>query len=483
MSYPYLRKPRPEQLRALKKIYKMKTVLVIGDMGIGKTKIGVDFLANMMWHEKLKRAVVVAPLEAIDVWLDEISTNCSNFLTYTLMLKDHVVNWDANIILVNYDFICPRSKRRQPSERALKKAARTGTKPKRRRYIDKRVLEMLKGYCPEVVIIDEGHKIKRPTARRSKAIHELGATAKYRIDLTGTPTGNKRVMDLWSQFKFLKPGLLDDVYADHKQRYGVWGGFGNFKLLKTKNIKQLMSIIRPYIVRIKKTGLPEKIFIPYKVNMPPAAKKIYNQMEEEFVAYVNGQNVIASIALTKMMKLSQISGGFIKDERKIDLPIHRAKIDTLKELQEELREAGTIRLVVFARFLWELAEIKKMLEDEGWWVHRVKGRVQKPVLDKFNNEGGVMLCQTASGSGSNNFQASNYMIFYSTDYSLINFLQAIDRIHRLGQDKTCFYYFLMCKGTIDPRIYRLLQEHKDAADEIKALAEEISETSRNERMG
>jgi SNF2 family DNA or RNA helicase len=291
--------------------------------------------------------------------------------------------------------------------------------------------------------------------------------------LTGTPTGNRGILDLWSQFRFIKPDLLEEDYVDFKHKYGVWGGFGGFTLLRTRNTREFHRIIGPYTIRIKKEGLPEKNYIPYPVIMPDEAKAIYKQMEDEFVAYVGGQHVVASIALTKMMKLSQIAGGFIKNEKKENLPIHTAKIEALKGILEGLLENGVQRVVIYARFLWEIAEVKKVLDRQGWNTYRVQGRVPPEVMRQYNETGGAMLCQTASGSGSNNFQAGNYMIFYSTDYSLINHLQAIDRIHRLGQTKPCFYYFLQCRGTIDRRIYRLLQENKEVADNIKELMEDI----------
>jgi SNF2 family DNA or RNA helicase len=457
----------------MKDIYRHKHVLIVGDMGVGKTKIVVDFIGNLVYHKKTSRAVVIAPIEAIDVWIAEITENCP-FLRYSLYMKGYKPDWSSDVILINYDYICPRRKKKKPTELAIKRASSKGRSPRKKYFIDKTILESVIRWCPSIVAIDEGHKIKRPTARRSKAIHQLGPIADYTIDLTGTPTGNKKVMDLWSQFRFIKRDVLDEEFDDHKHRYGVWGGFGNFQLLKTRNVKKLASIIAPYVIRIKKTGLPEKNFIPWKVTLPPAAKQIYNQMEKEFVAYVENQNVIASIALTKMMKLSQIAGGHIKNERKEDLFVHRSKLDALKGLLESMQESGVERVVIFARFLWEIAEIQKVLKDLEWKnIHRVKGRVVASVLEKFNREGGAMVCQTQSGSGSNNFQAANYMIFYSTDYSLINFQQAIDRIHRLGQTKPCFYYFLQSKGTVDVRIYNLLQENKDAAEEIKTLVEEI----------
>lgn len=473
MSYPYVQQPFPDQLKALKIIFKVKHVFVAGDMGTGKTKIGVDFIANMVWHGKASRAVVVAPLEAIGVWEQQITDNCP-FLTYSLLIKGEEVNWDANVILVNYDYICPRRKKKKPTALAIKRAAAKGKKPKVRHYIDKKIIESVLKWVPQIVIIDEGHKIKKATARRSKAIHKLGPIAEYTIDLTGTPTGNKKVLDLWSQFRFVKPDLLEEDYVDFKQNYGVWGGFGGFTFLRPRNLKRLGKIISPYTIRIKKNIGIEKRHIPYPVIMPESAKRIYKSMEDEFVAYVEGQNVVASIALTKMMKLSQISGGFIKNEKKENLSVHRAKIEALKEILDGLQENGTKRVVIFARFLWELAEIKKVLDFQGWNTYRVRGRVPRDVMDRFNSEeGGAMLCQTASGSGSNNFQAANYMIFYSTDYSLINYLQAVDRIHRIGQTETCFYYYLQCKGTIDRRIYNLLKNNQDAAEEIKSLMEDI----------
>ena len=427
-------------------------MLVAGDMGVGKTKIGVDFIANMIWHKKAKRALVIAPLEAIGVWEQQIQDNCP-FLTYSLYLKGETVNWDADIIIINYDYICPRRKKKKPTARAIKSAALRKKRLKIKYYIDKKVISSIVTWSPDIAVIDEGHKIKRPTARRSKAIHMLGAIAEYTIDLTGTPTGNKGILDLWSQFRFVKPDLLEGDYADFKVKYGVWGGFGGFTLLRTRNTREFHRIIKPHTIRIKKEGLPEKNFIKYPVIMPEEARIIYKQMEDEFVAYVSGQNVVASIALTKMMKLSQISGGFIKNEKKEDLPVHTAKLKALEDILENLLESGTKRVVIFARFLWEIAEVKKVLDKQGWNVYRVKGRVPPEVMRTYNETGGAMLCQTASGSGSNNFQAGNYMIFYSTDYSLINHLQAIDRIHRLGQTLPCFYYFLVCRGTIDSRIY------------------------------
>jgi SNF2 family DNA or RNA helicase len=457
MSYPYLQQPRPEQLAAMKKIYKMKHALVCGDMGVGKTKIAVDFIANLIWSKKISKALVIVPIEAIGVWEQQISNNCP-FINYSLYLSNERVDWEAHIVIINYDYLCPRRKKNQKTMKYS---------------INKNILNSVIEWNPQVVVIDEGHKIKRPTARRSKAVHQLGLIAEYTIDLTGTPTGNKKVMDLWSQFRFIKPDLLSDKFVAFKYRYGIWGGFNNFQLFGTKNVKELFKIIAPYTIRIKKTGLPEKNFIRYPVIMPFKAREIYRQMADDLVASIDQKNIVAPLVLTKMMKLSQIAGGFIKDEKKENHPIHRAKLEALDNILDELENNDTQRVVIFARFLWELGEIKKLLECRGWWVHRVNGRLRPEVQNRFDTQGGAIVCQTASGSGSNNLQAANYMIFYSTDYSLINFKQAQDRIHRIGQTLPCFYYFLQCRGTIDNKIYSLHMENKEVAEEIMSLMQDI----------
>lgn len=464
MAYPYKVQPRDEQLKALKKIFRKKTVAVFGDMGTGKTKIGGDFIANMIWHGKIKKAIVIGPLTALPVWELHFDENCG-FVTYSYYLKDSKPDWSANVILINYDFFSPRAKKKE-----ITRGRRKGQK---KRYIDWSIMKEIEEWAPEVIIIDEGHKIKKHSSRRAKALHKLAPTAEYRLDLTGTPVGNKKIIDLWSQFEFLKPGFLGK-FDDYKRFYGIWGDFGGFKLIGYKNLKHLADRIRPYVIRIKKNLGVEKQFIPYPVILPQSARRIYTEMEDEFITEVDGRIITASIVLSKAMKLFQVSGGFIRTKKGgDDLPVHRAKLDAMQEIMEGLRENGTTRAVIFARFLWEIAEVRKLLESEGWWVHRVDGRVPKEALKKFNEEGGVMLCQIASGSVANNFQAANYCIFYSTDYSLINFQQAVDRIHRLGQDKTCFYYMLTCRGTMDAKIYKALRENKEVSDEILKILEEV----------
>jgi SNF2 family DNA or RNA helicase len=453
LRYPYRRQPRPYQRDGSKSVYKRRRFFLAFEMGTGKTQIALDFLGVLFFFHKLESALVVAPLGALGVWEAEIEALWPKELqaSYCLLRPDTDKHtWQSsNLVITNFDMLRLR------------------------------VHDLMK-WAPDAVIIDESHRIKNPYAKQSKAAHRLGNVCRFAVCLTGTPIGN-RPLDLWSQFKFLVPGLLEPKFKDFKDHYSIWGGGGGHELRKYKNLPELAKIIHPYVKSMKKKDfldLPDKNFIEVPVEMGEKARKMYASMERDFIAYVEQESIInAPIALAKLTKLSQISGGFIRDtENEKDHAVHAAKLEVLEGICDDLREQEVKRVVVFARFLWEIAEIKKRLAP-NWVTFEISGSVdstQRTLAQKmFNASGGAMICQISSGSVAINLQASNYMIFYSLDYSHINFSQAQDRIHRMGQDKPCYYYMLLSKATIDRHIYRVLRQKKSVADNMMKMVKEM----------
>jgi len=457
LPYNFKIEPREYQRQALKFIHKTRRVGLFFEMGTGKTKIALDFLEVMFYHKKIGRAIVIAPLTVLTTWENEIEKNCSFKFDYSLLRPNSSDLWKrSNLILTNYD------------------------------YLRLRVKDLVK-WTPDVVILDESHKIKNHNAKQAKAAHKLGAVCTYAICLTGTPIGN-RPLDLWSQFKFLVPDLLEEKFKDFKQRYvAAWTG-GGYTVKKYRDMKGLASRIQAHVRSLKKKDfleLPDKSFIEVPVDMPESAREHYKRMEKDFVTYIEQSSeahpISAPIALAKLSKLSQISGGFIRStEEERDFPLHTAKLDALKEITDSLSDQGVERLIVYARFSWEIDQIQKLLSHD-WDVYEISGRVSKTQREasekKFTAGGGAIIIQTQMAIGLN-LQAANYVIFYSSDYSHINFLQAQDRIHRIGQDKPCFYYLLICRGTLDRRIYRILRDKKDVADHIITLVKEAQKELR-----
>lgn len=429
-------------------------MLLALDMGLGKTKIGLDFAGSMLFHRKIGRVLVMAPLSALSVWEDEIEKNWDDSLglVYATLRPESSALWkNAQLILTNYDYA-------------------------------KRIISELMEWAPDLVILDESHKIKNPYARQSKISHRLGAICTYAVCLTGTPIGN-RPFDLWSQFRFLVPDLLDDTFKNFKNRYAAGWTKGGYEVNKYRDMKGLAKLVAPYVKSAKKEDyldLPPKNFIEVPVEMGERGRKLYKSMEKDFVAAVNeSTSIVAPIVLAKLTKLSQISGGFIRDtEEQKDHVIHRSKLEVLDGICDDLKDAGTERVVIFARFIWEIKEIQKLLAP-SWVTYIISGDVdmnqRKLAQTMFNASGGAMICQTQTGSGSLNLQAANYVIYYSLDYSYLNFAQSQDRIHRSGQTKPCFYYVLLSKGTLDRRIYKILESKRNVADDMMSLVKEVQE--------
>ena len=415
------------------------------DMGTGKTQVALDFIGSLLYHKRISQAVIICRLRGIPTWEEEFEALMQPGVNYIVLRPGPLpVRWEKYpVIIVNYEY-------------------------------GRIMADTLLKLKPDVVIIDESHRIKNPNARQSRVAHRLGKVCRFAMALTGTPIGN-RPLDLWSQFKFLKPELLDKKFREFKQKYAIWGGFGGYELRKYRDLKTLAKIVHPYVKTYKKNIGVEKRFIEVPVDMPASAKKHYQTMEKEFVAFVSEQvTVSAPIVLAKMTKLSQIAGGFIKDtETDQEHELHTAKLEALKELTDSLLDQEEKRVVIFSRFLWEIKRIKELLAPD-WVTYTIQGGIkvneQKLAESLFKSSGGAMICQIASGSESINLQSSRYCIFYSCDYSSIHFQQAQDRIHRKGQkNKEVFYYVLMSRGTIDRRVYRILKEKKSVADEMMEL--------------
>lgn len=468
MSYSYRRQPRDSQRRVMKEIFRTKRRLVWGVPGTGKTKIGVDFSAVMLHYNKVSRVLIIAPKSALGVWEEGFEIDAPH-ITPQFLIKDSEFSLpDRGVVITNYDYFRPRR-----SKRVLTRGPRKGRKTS---YIDRARLNTLLAWAPQVVIIDEGHRIKKASSRQSKAIAKLGEICEYAIDLTGTPTGNKKRLDLFGHFSFLKPGLFQGGYSDFKAEYALWGGFGGFKFLRMRNEAKLDRLISPYISIIEKRGIEQKIFLPYRIDMPPKAKSLYRQMEEDLLIELEDKTISAAIALVKIGKLQQISGGFILDEKKVAHHIHSAKLEALDEIQEKFIESGITRFMVFAKYLWEVNQICERLSP-NWTVYRITGKEtaaqRKESENLYNRNGGAAVCQIASGSEALSFHDTDYSIFYSADNSHIHFTQAQYRIDRDEVTKPCFYYLLQCKGTIDTKIYRALKENRDVAEDLKRILEEM----------
>jgi len=324
---------------------------------------------------------------------------------------------------------------------------------------------------PDLIIADEGHKIKTHNISASKAMHKLGAQAKYRLLLTGTVITNK-ALDVFSQYKFLNPAIFGQSFYSFRNRYFDMVGYGNHTpVLKKLMTDELMKRIHCIAFRATKAeclDLPETTDIIRIVELEPAALKVYKDLvKESFAELGNDREVTVTNILTRLLRLSQLTGGFIgDDEGNTPQNISRAKLNALSDILEEAQQEGK-KLVIIARFIPEIKAICAMLDKAGTGHSLIMGGVtdREEQVSRFQTgpDCTVFVGQIATAGLGITLTAASTLVFYSLDYSMSNFEQAKARIHRVGQKENCTYIYLTAKGTVDEKVLKALQGKADLA--------------------
>lgn len=335
---------------------------------------------------------------------------------------------------------------------------------------------------PDLIIADEGHKIKTHNIAASKAMHRLGVRASYRLLLTGTVITNKAI-DVFSQYKFLNPGIFGQSFYAFRNRYFDMTGYGNHtpvlkKSMEAELIENLHSISYR-ATKVECLDLPETTDMIRQVDLEPAALRVYRQLVKESYAELAGDEQGAPVAvtatniLTRLLRLSQLTGGYLGNDETASLEqISAAKLSALEDILDGAMAEGR-KLVIIARFLPEIKAICKLLEKRGLRFSCITGEVKDrdEQVGRFQNDPEVMafVGQIATAGLGITLTAASTMVFYSLDYSMSNFEQAKARIHRVGQRNLCTYLYLVARGTVDEKVLAAL---KDKADLAKALVDD-----------
>ncbi len=426
-------------------IIKSRGVALLLQMGCGKSLVAIAVAGCMFQREKINRMLIVAPLSVLGVWEDEFQKFADFPYTLTVLkgtldkkkeqLKS-LPNDGLQVVVVNYE-----------SAWRLE-------------------IELL-NFNADLIVADEGHKLKENRSRQSRGMHKLGDKAKYKMLLTGTVITNSEV-DVYSQYRFLNPDIFGTSFYTFRSEYFDMGGYGKHtpkfrKIMLNDFLKKLHSIAFR-VTKEECLDLPEVTEEVYPVDLEDSAVKIYRDMEKTSYAELNDSEVTAANILTKLMRLSQITGGHLKDDDGVLNRVSRAKLNTLSDIVDTCMAEGK-KLVVMARFTAELDDIQEMLEKKNinYAVVRggVKNRNSQIGMFQYNDKCRVFVGQIEAAGLGITLTAASTMVFYSLDYNMASFDQAKARIHRAGQTKNCQYIYLICKNTIDRKVIYALQKKID----------------------
>lgn len=303
------------------------------------------------------------------------------------------------------------------------------------------------------LMLDESSLIQNKSAKQTKFILELHP--KNVILLSGTPTAGK-YENLWTQAHLLGWKISEDLY---NKQYVNWktietDGFFHKIVDKDnpyKNVERLKQKFRDHGSDFVKTeevfDLPDQTFTTITVPTPKTYRKF---MRDGIVQLEDGTELIGDQIFTKRLYARQICGMYNKD-----------KLNAFKELIQSTND----RVIVFYNFKWEMAELQTIL----WELNRPCSWINgdKKDLEAYeNHDDSVTLIQYQAGAMGLNLQKANKMVYFTLPERSDLFEQSKKRTHRMGQDRPCFYWILLCENSVEELIYETLNERKDFTDEL-----------------
>jgi SNF2 family DNA or RNA helicase len=325
----------------------------------------------------------------------------------------------------------------------------------------------------KVLIIDESSKMKNPKSQITQAILSLAGIpfrrSKYkttnkpvphRYVLSGTPAPNDE-SEYWAQIKMITGpgnGCFHDNYYAFRSKYftSIPLGLTGQKMFKFHRAMQgeFMEAMRPVTHIVSKEDaldLPEQTHLVRKVFLSKEERKAYDTMKNDLVLRFKDEMVLSQTALTEAMKLRQLTSGFVYGENET----YRIGKSKFTELDGLLEEIGDHQVIIWANFREEIQILHKRLNAKF-------NKDRDEVIKNFK-EGDTkyLIANPASAAHGLTFTNCRYAVYFSLNYSYELQKQSQDRIHRIGQEHSTTYYYLLADKTVDEMIYKTLQRKGD----------------------
>jgi SNF2 family DNA or RNA helicase len=325
--------------------------------------------------------------------------------------------------------------------------------------------KVLLGVQWHLVIFDEVHRIKSPSGKASRFAAKV--KARRRIGLTGTPTPHSP-LDIWAQARALAPGAYQRTFTAFRSAYTVITTAPGFpKIIGWQNQEDYQDRLRAFVHDCGHVdqGLPPVTDQVIDVSLEHAASKAYREIERDFYAQVDSGEITATNALTKILRLQQVTGGTIRLDDGTETEISTAKRAALADILDDLRGE---RVAVFCRFKSDLAAVRSAATTAGLNYGEISGDT-KDGLDHhalMRSDLDIVGVQVQSGGVGIDLTRASVGIFYSLTYSLGDYEQCKGRLHRPGQTRHTHFLHLVAAGTIDAKIMQALEDKRDVIEAV-----------------
>ncbi len=467
----YKIEPWEHQKEAIKRAKKLKHFALFFEMGAGKTSTAINILRHKYYDKKrLLRTLILCPPIVVKNWKAEFEMHS--------MIGDHVFclegsgkdrifqmhraiekRGDGVIFITNYETLLMND-----------------------------AFDLINSWQPEAIVFDESHRLKNSSAKRTKLALKLADKADYKYILTGTPILNDAI-DLWSQFRVMDGGetlgknfwvYRAKYFYDANQNMPKERYFPDWKP-RPGSFEELNQKIQGVSMVVKKENcldLPPLVKQVVKVSLSPQQRELYEAMKKDFVAYVGNQACVASLAITKALRMQQIVSGYVSvegiegGERTNVRFKENPRAEALEELLDEICKGS--KCLVWAVFRENYASIRDTCTRLNLEFVEVHGEVSQKERDaavrRFNSDPScrVFIGNPQSAGIGINLVSASYSIFYSRSFSLEQDLQAEARNYRGGSEihQKITRIDLVAENTIDEVITEKLAQKVSVSDEV-----------------
>lgn len=426
--------------------------ILADDMGLGKTVQTLAFLATRRDHQQQTHArkdpqlpcLLVVPTSLVSNWVREATQFVPEMKVLALQGLDRKQYFDQiaqhDLVITTYPLLHRDS-------------------------------EILFAQDYDTVILDEAQYVKNPTSQVAKLIRQI--PAKHRMALTGTPMENN-LEELWCLFDWLIPGLLGNRKS--------FGERFRKPIEKENNLARQVALskrISPFVMRRTKdqvvTDLPPRTEIIESVELTGPQRALYETVRatmHERVRKALAQKGLASSKITVLDALLKLRQACC-DPQLVKLAsatkiTTSAKRSRLMEMLEELFAEGR-RVLVFSQFVEMLNLIEADVKARSWHYLKLTGQTQKrgELVNAFQSgEASLFLISLKAGGVGLNLTAADTVILYDPWWNPAIERQAMDRVHRIGQDKPVFVHRLIAHGTVETRIAQMQARKQALMDSV-----------------
>lgn len=442
--------PFKHQREAFLAIKDLDYAAIFHEQGLGKTKIAIDLAIYWLKQKFVETIIIVAKRGLVKNWIDELATH--NYLKPSILgtssSQNYIIfNSQRRLILTHYEAVRKEEKRLK----LYLKTRKTG------------------------LFLDESTKIKNPNSALTKSFFQLSKLFTKRIIMSGQPIAN-RPYDIWAQIKFLDFGEHlgndfksfkkdNDLSNDLEENVAAQCDFA-------ENLNAIWPKISSFSIRETKKNcsleLPEKLYETIYSEWEPKQLRLYNEVRDLLsVSVLKDGKIVEDSSeeiLKRLLRLVQIaSNPALIDDGYKTTPGKVANLTTIVNKIISQNE----KCIVWTSFVKNADYLSNYLSDYGTCkVHgKLSHEIRNKSLESFKNnaEKKILIATPGAAKEGLTLTNANHVIFFDRTFSLDDYLQSQDRIHRISQKRTCHVYVLLMKDSIDEWVDALIETKHEAS--------------------